>query len=101
MNIDLRGFHEEFNKLAAEDKIDWKRLAAFSALSGLAAGTLKGFGEKLIEKHLAAALRKAGKKKAAEEIAWPAARGVTSAGSGALFGLGTALGMSKPKKRKE
>lgn len=89
---------EKTAKMTEEQKKKLKRGLTIGAATGLAVGAAKGVGEKAIEKRLARRFRPGSK------IPWAAARGVTSAGAGMLYTVGTlaALGaFSRKKKKKE
>jgi hypothetical protein len=98
----------EPEKQAAEKKkgINWKRLAAISALAGLGVGALKGVTQDAV----AAAARKVlgrvkGLKKLSpakiKTLGWGIGGGVASAGSGAAYGVSTGLGLKKDKQDKK
>jgi len=96
MNVNehiLKGFRDEFEKVSV--KLTGKALAVgagVGALTGLTVGSLKGLAEKKLEKKL--------KKRFDEksEIPWAAARGITSAGAGALYALAPLVALAKMKK---
>lgn len=84
MNSFWSAFSDEMDKIAKDDeKINWKKLLGYTALTGLTIGSLKGVAEKALEK----------------KIGWPLARGITSAGAGIGYGAATALGLRKDKKK--
>jgi len=85
-------------KEKGKGRIDWGRLALISAITGLGVGTLKGVAEGTIAARATKLLKKLRPKMKAEarkNLGWGAARGITSAGSGAAFGVSTAIGLKK------
>lgn len=89
---------EKTAKMTEEQKDKLKRGLTIGAATGLGVGAAKGVGEKAIEKRLARRFRPGSK------IPWAAARGITSAGAGIAYTVGTlaALGaFSKKKKEKK
>jgi hypothetical protein len=86
MNSFWSAFNDELTKTAKEeDKINWKKLLGYTALTGLIVGGLKGTAEEALKR----------------KIGWPLARGLTSAGAGIGYGAATALGLRKSKKKKK
>jgi hypothetical protein len=88
----ISGFIDEIEKVARLTGKDIARGAALGALTGITVGTVKGYTEKKLEKKLK---KKYGKK---SEVPWAAARGVTSAGAGALYALAPLIALAKMKK---
>jgi hypothetical protein len=92
----------EMPKEAADDsnKINWKKVMAVAALTGLGASALKGLGEKSLEEAVKKRLvNKNIHPWLKEKLPWTISRGVTGAGSGVIYGAGTAIGLSKGKKK--
>lgn len=89
----MAGFADEMEKIAVTlTGKDIVRGAALGALTGITVGTVKGYAEKKLEKKLK---KKYGKK---SEVPWAAARGLTSAGAGALYALAPLIALAKMKK---
>lgn len=72
------------------------KLIAITGGTGLAVSTGKGYAEKKLEKGIRKAMGEKGK---TSDIPWAAARGLTGAGSGVLYGLATALGLKGLMKK--
>ena len=90
----LDGFADEMMKISKEDGINMKRLIGANVLAGLGVGFGKGYTE---EKVLSALAKLRPSMSSARKLG--IARGLTSAGSGVLYGLATAYGLKKKKKK--
>jgi hypothetical protein len=94
----MAGFRDEIEKIALdeEQKKKLKRGLTIGAATGLGVGAAKGLAEKSIEKSLAKRFRPGSK------IPWGAARGLSSAGAGVAYTVGTlaAMGAFSKKKKK-
>jgi hypothetical protein len=86
-----------------ERKINWPKLLGAAAVTGLVAKSLGSFAEKFLERKFGARISasKILPKWAKKPAAWAAGRGLTGAGTGAMYAASTAYGLSKDKKKEK
>jgi len=83
--------------------VNWTKLLATAAVTGLVAKSLGSFAEKYLEKKFGPriSVSKLIPKWAKKPTAWAAGRGLTGAGTGAMYAASTAYGLSKGKEKKK